>query len=272
MKTVTRLSFLTVALSMLISCGSSEPIVAEIGDKKITKKQFDSYLSFKRIDASDTKQREAHLKIYLERETLSAAIENTQLLDEALIEAELQEFKKEMLVSRYFEKHLKDQVSDEAIRGYYAANAAKFESKKAKVAHVLIRTQKDMSETERTARYTRASEVYSKLKSGTDFAEIATEYSEDTISGKKGGVIGWINEGAVDPVFSKTVFTELEKGQISEPIQTGFGFHVVKLLEEPSIVRKPLESVKGDIRYQLRKKVRQAETERLLSSLSVSKK
>ncbi|MCW8999345.1 MAG: peptidyl-prolyl cis-trans isomerase, partial [Kangiellaceae bacterium] len=180
------------------------------------------------------------------------------------------EFKKEMLISRYFEKHLKDKVSDEAIRGFYASNSEKYESKKVKVAHILIRTQKNMSETETQAKYSRASEAYSKLKTGVDFATIAKEYSEDSVSVKKGGEIGWINEGAVDPVFSEMAFKKLKKDEISEPFKTSFGYHIVKLLEEPSVVKKPLESVKGDIRYQLRKKVRQVEIDRLMATQPTS--
>jgi len=269
MKSIIKLSLITTILSLLVSC-SSEESIAKVGGKSITKEQFDAYLKFKRVNTNDAKQTESHLNLYLEREALAKAVEEVGALDNALIEAELAEFKKEMLISRYFEKHLKDKVSDEAIRSFYASNADKFESKKVKVAHVLIRTQQNMSESERSARYTRASEAFSQLKTGKEFAEIAKEYSEDTVSVKKGGVIGWINEGAIDPVFSKKVFEEMKKGEVSEPFQTSFGFHIVKLLEEPAVVKQPLESVMGDIRYQLRKKVRQAEMERLKASQEIT--
>ncbi|TQV87456.1 peptidylprolyl isomerase [Aliikangiella coralliicola] len=270
MEKLIRTALTLFVASLLFACGSSEEIIAKVGDKAITKKQFEAYLQFKRVNSKDEKQREAHLKLYLEREKLTAAIEKSKALDDALMQAELEEFKKEMLISRYFEKHLRDKVSDDAIRSYYASNSGNYESKKAKVAHILIRTEQKMSETERTARYTRAAEAYSQLTSGKDFAEIAKQYSEDSVSVKKGGVIGWINQGAIDPLFSKKVFEEMKKDQVSEPFQTSFGYHIVKLLEEPAVVKKPLESVKGDIRYQLRQKVRQAETERLMETTSLT--
>ena len=266
MKALTKIATLFFIIGLTTSCSDSGESVATVGGDKISKQQFDAYLKFKRVNTNDEKQVGSHLKLYVEREALAKAIEESKLLDQDVIDAELAEFKKEMLISRYFEKHLKDKVSDEAIRGFYASNSNKYESQKVKVAHILIRTQKNMSETETQAKYSRAAEAYSKLKTGVEFATIAKEYSEDSVSVKKGGEIGWINEGAVDPVFSEMAFKKLKKDEISEPFKTSFGYHIVKLLEEPSVVKKPLESVKGDIRYQLRKKVRQAEIDRLMAT------
>jgi peptidyl-prolyl cis-trans isomerase C len=59
--------------------------------------------------------------------------------------------------------------------------------------------------------------------------------------------------------------------EVSEPLLTAFGFHVIKVLEEPQDVVKPLESVKGDIRYQMRNKTKKAELDRLLESVDYKK-
>ena len=128
-----------------------------------------------------------------------------------------------------------------------------------------------MSEEERKVKYTRAHEAYSKLKSGASFESVVAEFSEDTVSAKKQGNIGWITEGAIDPVFSKKVFTEMKKDEISEPFQTSFGFHVVKLIEAPAVVTQPFEKVSGDIRHQLRKAAKDAELERLMTSVSIKR-
>jgi peptidyl-prolyl cis-trans isomerase C len=56
----------------------------------------------------------------------------------------------------------------------------------------------------------------------------------------------------------------MEPNQISEPFETAFGFHVVKLLEGPVVVKKPFEAVSGDIRYRLRNQAKDAELKRLL--------
>ena len=253
--------------------GNSEkpPQLAVVNDKPITKAEFAAYLKFKRAPAGDEKRRQMLLDQYLEREALASAIEKARLLDQALIAAELNEFRKEMLISRYFEKFLKDKVTDQAVQNYYNTHAADYEQRRAHGAHILIRTNKAMGETERKVKLTTAQEAYSMIRAGKDFGEIAREYSEDKVSAKKGGDLGWLKEGSIDARFSKTLF-ELERGAVSEPFETPFGFHVVKLVEGPKVVKRPLSAVAGDIRYQLRAKAKKAELERLVGEVKIEKK
>jgi peptidyl-prolyl cis-trans isomerase C len=244
--------------------------IATVNGQKISSTQFEKYLEFKRVPGIDENRTTRMLDQYLEREALAALIEKQNLLDNGLIQAELNEFKKEMLISRYFEKYLGEQVTDQAVSNYYQTKAAEYEQKKAHVAHILIRLNKKMSEPERQAKLTVAQEAYSKIRTGEQFSAIAATYSEDTISAKKGGDLGWIKEGTIDKRFSKTVFS-MEEGDVSEPFETPFGFHIVKLLESPKIVKQPFKAVAGDIRYQLRNQARQAEMKRLLSEVEIKK-
>jgi peptidyl-prolyl cis-trans isomerase C len=266
------LSLLALALA---GCGSGDgeksPQLAVVNDNPITKAEFAAYLKFKRAPADDQKRRRMLLDQYLEREALAAAIEKAQLLDQELIAAELNEFRKEMLISRYFEKFLKDKVTEQAVQNYYNTHAADYEQRMAHGAHILIRTNKAMGETERKVKLTTAQEAYSKIRAGQDFGEIAKDYSEDKVSAKKGGDLGWLKEGSFDARFSKTLFG-LDPAAVSEPFETPFGFHVVKLIEGPKVVKRPLSAVAGDIRYQLRAKAKKAELERLVAEVKVEKK
>jgi len=266
---------LTLLVVALAGCGngkSEQPAqLAAVNDKPITKAQFAAYLKFKRAPADDQKRRQMLLDQYLEREALASAIERAQLLDQELIAAELNEFRKEMLISRYFEKFLKDKVTEQAVQNYYNSHAADYEERRAHGAHILIRTNKAMNETERKVKLTTAQEAYSKIRAGQDFGDIAKDYSEDKVSAKKGGDLGWLKEGSIDARFSKTLFG-LEPGSVSEPFETPFGFHVVKLIESPKVVKRPLSAVAGDIRYQLRAKAKKAELERLVSEVKIERK
>ena len=80
-----------------------------------------------------------------------------------------------------------------------------------------------------------------------------------------------MQEGAVDPEFSKHLWA-LKVGEVSEPFLTPFGFHIVKQLEGAQVVKRPVESVEGDIRYQLRNQAKVEETERLLKSITIKRK
>ena len=266
--------FLTILASMslfLSACGKNENTLAKVGDKTITTEQFEAFAEFKRVNLADEKNKQAALDQYLEREALADAVMEEDVLNKGLIEAELNEFKKEMLISRYFDQYLKNQVSDEAVQNYYNSRASDYEQSKVRVAHVLIRTNRNMQEAERQAKFTTAQEAHSKLYAGAEFSEVAEATSEDAVSAKKGGDLGWLQEGAIDPVFSKTVFS-MKPGELSEVFETPFGFHIVKLVEGPLTVKRPFESVQGDIRYQLRNEAKKAELERLLSIIKIEKK
>jgi len=268
------IAFVIVGTVLLAGCERNGETLAKIDGDPVTRAEFDAYLEFKRLPAENEERRARLLEQYVERAALAAAveeaIEDSDTIDRDLLEAELAEFRKEMLISRYFDRYLADKVTDDAVANYYNANAEEFEQRQVKVAHILLRTSRNMGEEERQAKLTTAQEAHSKLRAGADFAELAADYSEDKISGKKGGDLGWLKEGSIDPKFSETVFN-MAPGAISEPIETPFGFHVVKLIEGPVVAKRPLEAVKGDIRYQLRNEAREAELQRLLSSVKVEK-
>ena len=261
---------LTVLVLAMFGC-SDEINLATVNGKSITEAEFIAFQKFKRVSAKSDKARDAMLDQYLEREALAAVIENEGKYDKQKAQAELNEFRKQMLISRYFEQYLKEQVTDTAVKNYYAGHAADYETRKVHVAHVLFRTNRNMGEVERKVQLTSAQEAYSKIIKDGKFDVVAKNYSEDKISGKKGGDLGWIKEGAIAPKFSDQAFS-LKVGEISEPFATPFGYHIIKVLAAPVTVKKPFSALQGDIRYQLRNQAKKAELARLLSEVKIEKK
>ena len=255
---------------LLTGCGDGNA-VATVDGRDITENEFKAYLKFKRIPEQDQARVDRALDEYIQRAALAAAIEESAALDADLIQAELEEFRRQMLIGRYFENHLKESVDDDAVRNYYTSNADEYQSERMHAAHILFRVNPQMAESERQAKLTSAHEAYSQLQKGEDFAEVAKNYSEDTVSAEKGGDLGWLAKGAVDPQFSEVLFG-LEPGEASEPFLTPFGFHIVKAIEGPQVVKRPVEAVEGDIRYQLRNEAKVSETERLLNSIKIDRK
>lgn len=260
--------FVLVTQTDLLSSGNA---VGQINGQSVSNETFDAYLTFKRIKVRDDKHKAELVKQYLEREALMRTIADQAVLDEKLAEAEVNDFRQQMYISRYFEKYLNEAVTDQAIKNYYVANAADYENRQVHVSHILLRTNKKMTAAERAARHTTAQEVYSKLKAGGDFSELAQSYSEDKHSGKKGGDLGWLREGAINKTFTERAFA-LDKDQLTEPFETSFGYHIVKSMEKPKTVKRPFESVKSDIRYKLRQKAKAAEISKLKSVSSIEVK
>src|SRR4051812_21041022 len=114
-----KLSKMVVAVSLVLSaaaCGKKSPQLASVDGKQVTQAEFDAFLKFKHIPGQDEKRREAALTEYLDHEALAAAIDKEALLNKELTQAELNEFRKEMLISRYFEEFLREKVTDEAVK------------------------------------------------------------------------------------------------------------------------------------------------------------
>lgn len=94
-----------------------------------------------------------------------------------------------------------------------------------------------------------AKEVKAKLDAGGKFEDLAKEYSTDTGTAKKGGDLGWFGTGEMVPEFEEAAYA-LKKNEISEPIQSQYGYHIIQLLD-----KKPKEKfadVKDEMEYQLK--------------------
>ena len=154
----------------------------------------------------------------------------------------------QILVSKItrFELGRRTNVSDRKIAKYYHDNQKDFwESGKSKVRHILVLLEKDVSSARKMEKYKHINEVLSEIKNGKDFAEAAKEYSED-VSASSGGAVGYIEKGKMVPEFEKAVYS-LKEGEISDVVETEFGFHIIKVDEIKSGRTLPLKEVRGKI-------------------------
>jgi peptidyl-prolyl cis-trans isomerase D len=120
------------------------------------------------------------------------------------------------------------QLSDQEIEQYYAMNSDRFSTPEQRQArHILIRSDsKDSVDLQATKRQ-RLSTILAQAKEGKDFSQLAQEHSEDA-SGKDGGDLGFFNKEEMVPPFAEAAFA-LKEGEISEIVETQFGFHLIKL-------------------------------------------
>lgn len=95
-----------------------------------------------------------------------------------------------------------------------------------------------------------------RLKKGEDFAKVAAELSKDPGSGKEGGDLGWFAKERMVPEFAEAAF-KLEKGQLSEPVKSQFGWHVIKLEDKRTKPLPSFDEVKPQIDQYLVRKAQQ---------------
>lgn len=115
-------------------------------------------------------------------------------------------------------------------RGYHIVRLKRFRParKEVEVAHILIKKDKKDPGNEMAKR--KINDIHNRLAKGVPFQEIAAKESDDDNSARKGGRVGYIQTGEYDPEFEEAVFALTEDGQISEPVETRIGFHILKRL------------------------------------------
>ena len=142
-------------------------------------------------------------------------------------------------------------VTAEDVETYYRDHAREFEQpKRIRVAHILIRVASTGGgEAEATARQ-KAEATLQRIKAGADFAQVAKEISEDAASAAVGGDLGFVTEGELLKGFETAAFA-LKKGEVSQPVRTEFGYHLIKLLDAQAPEKKSLKEVQATIRTRL---------------------
>lgn len=146
-------------------------------------------------------------------------------------------------------KSFKDKIdiSDKEIEDYYEEYADEFwEPEKVRARHILVRVEAGAPPEEKEQARKKAEDILDRVNGGEDFAELATELSEDKGSAKEGGDLGFFARGQMVKPFEEAAFA-LDPGGVSEPVETTFGFHIIKVEEKTSEGTKPLELVRNDI-------------------------
>ena len=143
-------------------------------------------------------------------------------------------------------------VSEAAIQQYYQQNAAKFsEPEQRRASHILIPVGAGDDAQKRAAAKAKAEVIYQQLKTNpARFAEIAKRDSSDAGSAAQGGDLGWFARNAMVKPFSDAAFG-LKEGQISAPVLSEFGYHIIQLTGVKPAKVQPLASVTADITTEL---------------------
>ncbi|WP_431078083.1 SurA N-terminal domain-containing protein [Pseudomonas siliginis] len=138
-------------------------------------------------------------------------------------------------------------VKDEDLEAAYQKEIANL-SEQRRAAHILIEVNDKTTEAQAKAKI---DEVQARLAKGEKFEALAKEFSQDPGSANNGGDLGYAGPGVYDPAFEKALYS-LSKDQVSEPIRTDFGYHLIKLLgvEAPEV--PTLASLKDKLTRELK--------------------
>jgi peptidyl-prolyl cis-trans isomerase C len=208
----------------------------------------------------DDKQRRDYAIDYLIDLKIVARQAAKEKLDEtADFKRRLEQTRERLLMETILTREGEKGASDAALRQFYDETVKTLKpEQEARARHILVETE------------AQAKAALERIRKGEDFAKLAAELSTDPGSGKEGGDLGWFEKGRMVPEFSEAAF-KLEKGQVSEPVKSQFGFHIIKLEDKRD--RKPPEfdAVKEQLKRYMTQKAQQDYVMKLREGVKVEK-
>jgi len=139
-------------------------------------------------------------------------------------------------------------VSELEQRAFYDSNVERFTQPESRSAsHILLSLAEDDAEDVVDTREQEAKGIAARARSGEDFAKLAETYSKDPGSASRGGDLGIIRPGAMAPSFETVVF-DLKEGQISDPVRTAYGWHIIKVTNIRESNVRPFDEVMSEIK------------------------
>lgn len=173
------------------------------------------------------------------------------------IKKRLENLQKQLIIQAYIENKAKSLITDEQVKALYDEKAAASKGQEElKARHILVATEAD------------AKKLSAELKKGGDFEKVAKEKSTDKGSGVNGGDLGWFTKDKMVPEFFDAA-NKLKKGEVSEPVKSSFGWHVIKLEDRRAVKMPSLADSKEALKGELTNKAIQAYVENLLKNASI---
>jgi peptidyl-prolyl cis-trans isomerase C len=217
---------------------AQEKVVAKVNGKDIT--ESDMRLAEAEIgndlgSLPPETRRRVLLEYLIENQLFADAAEGEKLGAGAQFDERMQYWRRRALRDTFFDRNVKESVKADDARKFYdqQVSAAKPEEE-VRARHILVDSED------------KAKEIYEKVAHGEDFTKMAKEHSKDPGSKEDGGDLGYFGQGQMVPEFETAAF-KLQKGDVSLPIQTKFGWHLIKVEDRRSRGAPPFDQVKERI-------------------------
>ncbi|SKA04755.1 peptidylprolyl isomerase [Consotaella salsifontis] len=243
MKSMPRLMTATAALALsclaLPAIAADNGVLAKVGSAEITENELaiaTDELGQQFGQLPPEQQRLAVLSALIDIEALAQEAEKAKLQDDPKVKAKIKLLRDRALHNAYFEKNGLNAISDEELKARYDKEVAAMPATdEIHARHILVKTKEE------------AEDIIKQLDGGADFAKLATEKSTGP-TGPKGGDLGFFGQGQMVPEFEKAAFA-LEPGSYTkEPVQTQFGWHVIKVEEKRKQQPPAFDEVKDQVK------------------------
>ncbi len=266
MKKVIVLSvFLLVLMIGQAFSEGKDDIIAKAGNKTISLSDLDRIIKLYPEDkqkafADNPRNKDVLLRRIVQGIVLSDMAKKEGFDKEPLIKEQLDIIENDFLASEFVkQKAIKDIiVMDKDVEIYYKTHQDEFKVKEQVLAsHILVKVDKSASEDEKKKARAKAEDLLKRVKAGEDFAKLATEFSDDPSAKIKGGDLGYFSRGRMVKEFEEAAFS-LKPGEVSDIVETQYGYHIIKVSDRKKEDLIPLEASKDRILKKLYDDFKQA--------------
>jgi len=258
------LAFAILACVASLSAAADDPVVAENSSTKITRVEFEAELqrvpAEMRAEFIASKKRVGDLLLQmLLRKTLAAQAKSEKLdadpINAARVSNEADRVLAQLRVAQVdeaagaaFDAKRTSQIA--RARELYLADRDRYRApEEISASHILFDTKKHSNDDARKL----AADARAKIIAGADFNALAKEVSEDPSARENAGRLGWFTRERMDAAFSGAAFALKQPGAVSEPVQSAFGWHIIRLDDRRPARVRPFEEVQDEIVAGLRK-------------------
>ncbi len=255
-----------------VAAKEKEVVLAEVGPYKLTKKEFEAKLEsappqIKMILAHQPELKKALVDRWVEMALLSLGARDAKLDQDPQVKLKIEEATNQILAQAYLEREVLSQtkpVSEKEIKRYYENHKDRYvEPEAIRARHILIEVPQGASPEEEAKALKKAREIRQKALKGEDFAKLAQKYSADPGTKEKGGDLGFFTRGQMVKEFEEAAFA-LKPGEVSQPVRTAFGYHLIKVEEKRPAREKSLTEVKEQVKEEI---LRERQEKRLKAAL-----
>lgn len=169
-------------------------------------------------------------------------------------------FRRQFLATMLLDKELGPKITEDAARNFYKKNRQLYTTDQVRALHILVPTEQQAVELLKKAQ-----------KDGVDFAELAVQFSKDTSVKNNRGDLGYFGKEQFEPTFTKLAFSTAP-GKVAGPVQTAFGWHVIKVLDKKFGTTLNYDEVELSVKNALRQEMVEQYVYKLTMKTQVSYK
>ena len=219
-----QITFLVI-FSIFLGCQKKPEgkIIVKVNQVALTEEQIEEFLPPEYKSSVTLEQKKSFVQKWIENELLYQEARERKIDQKKELQNRIHTTIKDLVVMELLDKEFGENISatEEEARNFYLQNQDNFkrEEEEVRASHIFLKSK------------TQADSVYQELKKGADFAKLAQQESEDSLTNRQGGDLGFFSRSEIAPFIAEVAF-KLKNGEVSAPIKSDYGYHILKVRDK----------------------------------------